>query len=102
MKARSDDYPPDAEAVVTDATESERGREHLITFWRRLQTAALEMAGRNVAVTLRDAAWLYAKGYDIDAPVETMVHFIGFVDHLELGAGYAVKPNTEPQDNLAD
>jgi hypothetical protein len=35
----------------------------------------------------RDAAWLYAKGYDIDAAVETIVHFIGIWNHLELTAG---------------
>jgi hypothetical protein len=64
-----------------------RDREHLIAFWRRLQKAAFELTSRNVAITLRDAAWLYAKGYDIDAPVETMVNFIVYVDRLELGGG---------------
>ena len=71
-------------------TEPDRDREHLIAFWRRLQKAALEMASRNVAITLRDAAWLYAKGYDIDAPIETMVNFIVYVDRLELKGGAAV------------
>jgi hypothetical protein len=73
-------------------TEPDRDREHLIAFWRRLQKAAFEMASRNVAITLRDAAWLYAKGYDIDAPIETMINFIVYVDRLELGGGAAVTP----------
>ena len=74
-------------AGATIATESKQGREDLIAFWRRLQKAALETASPNVAVTLRDAAWLYAKGYYTDAPVEPMVRFIAYVDDLELTAG---------------
>jgi hypothetical protein len=84
MKAQFDDHPL---AGATNATESKQGREDLIAFWRRLQKAALETASLNVAVTLRDAAWLYAKGYYADAPVEPMVRFIAYVDHLELTAG---------------
>jgi len=86
------DHPPSAGGDATNATESKQGREDLIAFWRRLQKAAFEMASLNV--TLRDAAWLYAKGYNIDAPVETMVHFIAYVDHLELSA---VAPKRNPR-----
>lgn len=80
-------------------TEPDRDREDLIAFWRRLQKAAFEMASRNVAITLRDAAWLYAKGYDIDAPIETMVNFIVYVDRLELG-GAAVTPSPKTENTL--
>ena len=58
------------------------------------------MASRNVATSLRDAAWLYARGYDIDAPVETMVNFIVYVDRLELGGGAAVTPPRKTENTL--
>ena len=80
-------------------TEPDRDGEHLIAFCRRLQKAASEMVSRNVAITLRDAAWLYAKGYDIDAPIETMVNFIAY-DRLELGGGAAVTPPRKTENTL--
>lgn len=94
-------------AGATNATESNQGREDLIAFWRRLQKTALEMASLNVAVTLRDAAWLYTKGYYSDAPVEPMVRLIASVDNLELSAGArkgsprdALKPTEGGSDSV--
>jgi hypothetical protein len=55
------------------------------------------MASRNVATSLRDEAWLYAKGYDIDAPVETMVNFIVHVDRLELSGVPQLRRRGKPR-----